>query len=139
MFNWALNTYVSKVNNKDTRKTQRHNVKDIKAQRHANHSYAFVVDFEGRFSKIEINRWLDTFLLKFLNRKNFYIKRINEKDSRINGMLHSKVRSGRVINGKEAFRFNIYCWLKNLTKFWNGSPCLLRVRGHISRQILLRN
>ena len=36
----------------------------------------------------------------------------NNNDSRINEMLYSKGRSGRVINGKEGFRFNIYCCLK---------------------------
>ena len=76
----------------------------------ANHSFAFIVDFEGRLS-IKINTWLNT-LLKFLSRKSFYIKKCfasNNNDSRINEMLYSKVRSDRVINGKKGFRFNIYC------------------------------
>ena len=62
----------------------------------------------------------------------------NNNDSRINEMLYSKVISGRVvINGKEWFRFNIYCCLKIWQNF-EMEVCSLRRRVDISREILLR-
>ena len=74
-------------------------------QYQSNHSYAFIVDFEGRFSKIKINRWLNI-VLKFWVGKVSILKKCfasNNNDSRINEILYSKVRSGRIINGKEGF------------------------------------
>ena len=107
-------------------------------QPQANHSYAFIKNVVGRFSKIEINRWLNT-LLKFLIRKFFYIKKSfanNNNDSRIYEMLYSKVSSGRVNNRKKGFRFNIYCCLKIWQNFEMEVYLLMR-RGNISRQVLL--
>ena len=109
-------------------------------QPQANHSYDFIVNFEGRFPNIEINRWLNT-LLKFLSRKIFYIKKCfpnDNNDSRIHEMLYSKVSSCWVINRKEGFRFNIYCCLKIWQNF-EMEVCLLRGRGNISIQVLLSN
>ena len=111
-------------------------------QRQANHSYVFIVDFVGRFSKIEIYRWLKYIFPKFLSRKSFYLRKCfanNNSDPRTNEMLYSKVRSGRVvINGKEGFRFNISCCLKIWQSF-EMEVCLLMRRGDIIRQTLLWN
>ena len=53
-------------------------------------------------------------------------------------MMYSKIRSGGVINGKEGFRFNIFCFLKTSQNF-EMEACLLKGRGNITRKILLRN
>ena len=54
MFNWVLHTHFSnKVNDKTLE------------QRQANHSCAFIVDFEGRHTKVEINRWLNNLIFFF--------------------------------------------------------------------------
>ena len=85
------------------------------------------------FQKLKYIDDLNTFLRKFLSRKSFYIKKgfaNNNNDLRINEMLHSKVRSSRVVmnNGKDGFRFNIYCCLKIWQNF-EMEVCLLRGRG----------
>ena len=67
---------------------------------------------------------------QILSRKSFYIKKCfanNNNDSRINEMLYSKVRGSRMINGKEGFKFNIYCCLKIRQNF-EMEVCLLRTR-----------
>ena len=51
----------------------------------------------------------------------------NNNDSRITEMLFSKVRSSRMITGKEGFKFNIYFCLKIRQNF-EMEVYLLRAR-----------